>query len=388
MSLKSETTQYSKKISSFDDMNLKDKLLRGIYGYGFEKPSEIQQIGIMPVVNGKDCIIQARSGTGKTGTFSIAMLEIVNQTKPELQAIVISPTRELAKQTHRVLESIGDHLQTKVALCVGGNNVKDDEDIVRSAQILVATPGRLLDISRRKLINLKGIRLLVIDEADEMLKIGFKNQIYDIYQILPQNTQTALYSATMPNDVLELTNKFMNDPTKILLSQDEVSLDGLSQYYILVNNDDTKLLTILDLFETFTKVSQAMIFCSSKRRVDWLKNKLEENKFTVSAIHSDMSQTERDEIMKQFRCGNSRILISTDLLARGIDIQQTSLVMNYDMPKYHENYMHRIGRTARYGRKGVAINLVNNNEYRMLKDIEKFYSVHIEELPHDVNSIF
>jgi translation initiation factor 4A len=156
----------------------------------------------------------------------------------------------------------------------------------------------------------------------------------------------------------------------------------------LVNNDDTKLLTILDLFETFTKVSQAMIFCSSKRRVDWLKNKLEENKFTVSAIHSDMSQTERDEIMKQFRCGNSRILISTDLLARGIDIQQTSLVMNYDMPKYHENYMHRIGRTARYGRKGVAINLVNNNEYRMLKDIEKFYSVHIEELPHDVNSIF
>jgi translation initiation factor 4A len=377
-----------KKTVTFDDMKLKDMLLRGIYSYGFEKPSDIQQIGVMPVVSGQDSIIQAKSGTGKTGTFSIAMLQVVDETKKDLQAIVLSPTRELAKQTYKVLLCLGDYLGTRIVLCTGGGNVKDDETSVREAHILVATPGRLLDIIRRKLITTKMVKLLVIDEADEMLNIGFKSQIYDIYQTLPETIQTALYSATMPQEVLELTKKFMNDPIKILLSQDEVSLDGLTQYYISLNNDDEKLLTILDLFEAFTKISQAMIFCSSKRRVDWLKKKLEENKFTVSAIHSDMSQQERDEIMKQFRSGNSRILVSTDLLARGIDVQQTSLVMNYDMPKYHENYMHRIGRTARYGKKGVAINLVTNQEYKLVKEIEKIYGVTVEPLPGDVNSIF
>jgi translation initiation factor 4A len=376
------------KIDSFENMGLKDNLLRGIYSYGFEVPSYIQQVGIAPVLKGNDCIIQAQSGTGKTGTFCIAMLQAVDSSKEELQAIAIAPTRELAKQTYKVLLCIGDYLNLNIALCTGGGNVKDDETFVKKAQILIATPGRLLDIARRKLVKLSTVRLFVIDEADEMLTIGFKSQIYDIYQQFSETIQTALYSATMPQEVLELTKKFMKNPVKILLNKDEVSLEGLSQYYILLNNDDDKIKTILDLFETFTKISQAMIFCSSKRRVDWLKKKLEDNKFTVSAIHSDMGQQERDDIMKQFRTGSTRILISTDLLARGIDVQQTSLVMNYDLPKYHENYMHRIGRTARYGKKGVAINLVNNNEYRFLKDIESYYHVTIEALPEDVNSIF
>jgi translation initiation factor 4A len=376
------------KIDNFENMGLKENLLRGIYAYGFEEPSYIQQVGIVPVIKGNDCIIQAQSGTGKTGTFCIAMLQLIDETKEELQCIAVSPTRELAKQTYKVLLCLGDYLNLNIVLCTGGGNIKDDEVSVRRAQILVATPGRLLDIARRKLIKLSTIKLFVIDEADEMLTIGFKAQIYDIYQQLSENIQTALYSATMPIDVLELTKKFMKNPIKILLNRNEVSLEGLSQYYILLNNDDDKIKTILDLFETFTKISQAMIFCSSKRRVDWLKKKLEENKFTVSAIHSDMGQQERDDIMKQFRDGNSRMLISTDLLARGIDVHQTSLVMNYDLPKHHENYMHRIGRTARYGKKGVAINLVNNNEYRFLKDIENFYHIYIEPLPEDVNSIF
>jgi translation initiation factor 4A len=378
----------NQKIESFDDMKLKDKLLRGIYSYGFETPSKIQQIGIIPVISGKDSIIQAQSGTGKTGTFSIAMLQIVDETNPELQAIVLCPTRELAKQTYKVVMCLSDYLKLNIGLCTGGSSIKDDEMHVKKAQILIATPGRLLDIAKKRIIKLSTIKLLVIDEADEMLTIGFKSQVYEIYQQIPKTTQTALYSATMPNEVLELTEKFMKNPNKILLNQEEVSLDGLSQYYILLSNDDDKLLTILDLFETFTKISQAMIFCSSKRRVDWLKNKLEANKFTVSAIHSDMDQKERDEIMKQFRSGNTRILIATDLLARGIDVQQISLVLNYDMPKYHENYTHRVGRTARYGKKGVAINLVNNIEYNMIKEIERYYEICIEELPSNVNSIF
>jgi translation initiation factor 4A len=376
------------KTETFDAMKLKDNLLRGIYSYGFEAPSKIQQIGIVPVTTGRDSIIQAQSGTGKTGTFSIAMLQLVDETKQELQAIVLCPTRELAKQTYKVVLCLGDYLKLNVALCTGGSSVKNDEELVKKAQILIATPGRLLDIGKKRLIKLSTVKLLVIDEADEMLTIGFKSQVYDIYQQLPKTIQTALYSATMPNEVLELTEKFMKDPIKILLNQEEVSLEGLAQYYILLNNDDEKLLTILDLFETFTKISQAMIFCSSKRRVDWLKGKLEANKFTVSAIHSDMSQQERDDIMKQFRNGNTRILISTDLLARGIDVQQTSLVINYDMPKYHENYTHRVGRTARYGKKGVAINLVNNLEYKMIKEIERYYEITIDELPSDVNAIF
>jgi translation initiation factor 4A len=376
------------KIDNFEDMGLKDELLHGIYAYGFETPSQIQQIGIVPVIKGKDCIIQAQSGTGKTGTFCISALQIIDEKKSELQVIIISPTRELAKQSYRVLSSLSFNLNINIGLCTGGNVVKDDNMPIKKSHIIVATPGRLLDMARRKLINLSTVNLFIIDEADEMLTIGFKSQIYDIYQQLQYNTQTALYSATMPNEVLDLTKKFMKDPIKILLNKDEVSLEGISQYYIILNNDDDKIRTIIDLFETFTKLSQSMIFCSSKRRVDWLKKKLEDNKFTVSAIHSDMSQNERDDIMKYFRSGNTRILISTDLLSRGIDIQQTSLVLNYDLPKFHENYMHRIGRTGRYGRKGVAINLVNNNEYKFLKEIERYYQVVIEHLPEDVNSIF
>ena len=214
-------------------------------------------------------------------------------------------------------------------------------------------------------------------------KRGFTEQIYDIFQLLPQSTQVVLLSATMPQDVLEVTTKFMRDPVRILVKKDELTLEGIKQFYIAVEKEDWKLDTLSDLYETVT-ITQAVIFCNTRRKVDWLTEKLTSRDFTVSAMHGDMDQAQRDIIMKEFRSGSSRVLIATDLLARGIDVQQVSLVINYDLPANRENYIHRIGRGGRFGRKGVAINFVTADDVRMMREIEQFYSTQIEEMPMNV----
>ncbi|KAG7118324.1 ATP-dependent RNA helicase eIF4A like protein [Verticillium longisporum] len=212
---------------------------------------------------------------------------------------------------------------------------------------------------------------------------GFTEQIYDIFQLLPQSTQVVLLSATMPQDVLEVTTKFMRDPIRILVKKDELTLEGIKQFYIAVEKEEWKLDTLSDLYETVT-ITQAVIFCNTRRKVDWLTDKLTARDFTVSAMHGDMDQGQRDLIMKEFRSGSSRVLIATDLLARGIDVQQVSLVINYDLPANRENYIHRIGRGGRFGRKGVAINFVTAEDVRMMREIEQFYSTQIEEMPMNV----
>ena len=212
---------------------------------------------------------------------------------------------------------------------------------------------------------------------------GFTEQIYDIFQFLPQSTQVVLLSATMPQDVLEVTQKFMRDPVRILVKKDELTLEGIKQFYIAVEKEEWKLDTLSDLYETVT-ITQAVIFCNTRRKVDWLTDKLTARDFTVSAMHGDMEQAQRDVIMKEFRSGSSRVLIATDLLARGIDVQQVSLVINYDLPANRENYIHRIGRGGRFGRKGVAINFVTADDVRMMREIEQFYSTQIEEMPMNV----
>jgi translation initiation factor 4A len=212
---------------------------------------------------------------------------------------------------------------------------------------------------------------------------GFTEQIYDIFQLLPQSTQVVLLSATMPQDVLEVTTKFMRDPVRILVKKAELTLEGIKQFYIAVEKEDWKLDTLSDLYETVT-ITQAVIFCNTRRKVDWLTDKLTSRDFTVSAMHGDMDQAQRDVIMKEFRSGSSRVLIATDLLARGIDVQQVSLVINYDLPANRENYIHRIGRGGRFGRKGVAINFVTQDDVRMMREIEQFYSTQIEEMPMNV----
>jgi len=377
-------TNWDQVIDNFDDMNLREKLLRGIYAYGFEKPSAIQQRAIMPSIKGYDVIAQAQSGTGKTATFSIAILQQIDISLRETQALVLAPTRELAQQIQKVLMSLGDYMDANCHACIGGTNVR--EDIVRlssGAHVIVGTPGRVFDMINRRALNTKYIKQFVLDEADEMLSRGFKDQIYDVFKTLMDDIQVILLSATMPDEVLDVTKRFMRDPIRILVRKEELTLEGIRQFYVDVEREDWKLDTLCDLYETLT-ITQAVIFCNTRRKVDWLTEKMHSRDFTVSAMHGDMDQKERDVIMREFRSGSSRVLITTDLLARGIDVQQVSLVINYDLPTNRENYIHRIGRGGRFGRKGVAINFLTSEDSRTLKDIEAFYNTQIEEMPMNV----
>ncbi|KAF7490080.1 Eukaryotic initiation factor 4A [Sarcoptes scabiei] len=366
--------------SSFDEMNLKDGLLRGIYGVGFEKPSTIQQKAILPCCTGKDVIAQAQSGTGKTATFVISILQRIDHEKNYCQALILAPTRELAQQIQKVVLSLGDYLKVRCHACIGGTNVMQDiKQLDQGNQILVGTPGRVFDMIQRGKIDASSIRIFVLDEADEMLSRGFKDQIYDIFRFLNEEVQVILLSATMPEDVFEVTKKFMRDPIKILVKKEELTLEGIDQFYVCVPIDENKLIALNDLYSIMT-VSQAVIFCNTRKRVHWLAQELKAQDHTVSWMHGDMAQNERDVIMNEFRTGSSRILITTDLLARGIDVQQVSLVINYDLPINLENYIHRIGRSGRFGRKGLAINLITDDEIKYLKDIESFYNTTISEM--------
>jgi len=377
-------SNWDEAVASFDDMELHEDLLRGIYAYGFEKPSAIQQRGIIPILKGYDSIAQAQSGTGKTATFAISILQSINMKDDFCQALVLAPTRELASQIQKVIVALGDYLQAKVHACVGGTDVKEDiRRLQDGVHVVVGTPGRVHDMINRGVLRLEGIKLFVLDEADEMLSRGFKDQIYDVFKFLPEKVQVCLFSATMPSEVLEVTAKFMRDPIRILVKRDELTLEGIKQFFIAVEREEWKLDTLCDLYETLT-ITQAIIYCNTRRKVDWLTEKMSERDFTVSAMHGDMDQRERDLIMREFRSGSSRVLITTDLLARGIDVQQVSLVINYDLPTNRENYIHRIGRSGRFGRKGVAINFITAGDVRYLRDIEQFYHTQIEEMPMDV----
>lgn len=365
-------------------MNLKEELLRGVFAYGFEKPSAIQQRAILPVIKGHDVIAQAQSGTGKTATFSISILQSIDMSIRKCQALVLSPTRELAQQIQKVVLALGDYMDCKCHACIGGTNVRDDMKILEAGvHVVVGTPGRVWDMINRRALNADNIKMFVLDEADEMLSRGFKEQIYEVFQLLPPQTQVVLLSATMPPDVLEVTKNFMRDPIRILVKRDELTLEGIKQFYVSVEKEEWKLDTLCDLYETVT-ITQAIIFCNTRRKVDWLTEKMQSREFTVSAMHGEMTQAEREVIMREFRSGSSRVLITTDLLARGIDVQQISLVINYDLPANRENYIHRIGRGGRFGRKGVAINFVTNEDVRMLRDIEQFYNTQIEEMPMNI----
>jgi translation initiation factor 4A len=369
---------------SFDDMKLKPELLRGVYAYGFERPSAIQERAIMPICTGRDVIAQAQSGTGKTATFTISILQRIDMALREPQALILAPTRELAQQIQKVVIALGDYMNVDCHACVGGTSIKEDiAKLQAGPHIIVGTPGRVFDMINRRFLKTDNIKIFALDEADEMLSKGFAENMYDIFQLLPAETQVVLLSATMPNDVLEVTKKFMRDPVRILVKKEELTLEGIRQFFIAVEKEEWKLDTLCDLYETVT-ITQAVIFCSTRRKVDWLTEKLHAREFTVSAMHGDMEQSAREVIMKEFRSGSSRVLIATDLLARGIDVQQVSLVINYDLPTSKENYVHRIGRGGRFGRKGVAINFVTTEDVPMLREIERFYNTQVEEMPLNV----
>jgi len=373
---------------TFDDMDLKENILRGIYSHGFETPSSIQQKGILPVARGLDVIGQAQSGTGKTATFAIGVLERIDESNKNLQALIVSPTHELASQTYKVFKSISNYSEINTSLVIGGISIKDNiEDLLTKPQVVIGTPGRMLDlIFNRNILNFNTIKILVVDEADEMLSHGFQDQIKNLILKLNKECQICLFSATMPSEMLELTNNFINNPHKILVNTEELTLEGIKQFYVYVDKEAIKYSVLNDLYNTIT-VTQSIIYCNTKKKVEKLKEDIDKDGYNASCIHSEMKGCERKEIMDEFIRGSSRVLISTDLLSRGIDIQQVSLVINYDLPKNIESYIHRIGRSGRFGRKGVAINLITRFDIQQLHEIEKFYSTQISELPENIKDI-
>jgi len=375
-----------KHYETFDEMNLKDELSRGIYTYGFEQPSKIQQLAIVPMSKRNDILALSQSGTGKTGAFTIGSLSVVDSTIKAPQVLVICPTRELSQQTERVAQAIGSYMGLKVLSATGGNQLRNDiQSLKAGAQFIVGTPGRIFDLICRGELTVDQMKYVILDEADQMLEDLFAEQIKVILNSqFPTTTSLALFSATMPKNVLEIAETYLNNPVRILIPQDEVTLDGIKQYYVQLDREDWKLPVLLDLYQQIT-VNQALIYVNKRQKAEWLAKQLSSHGFTLEFIHGEMDVAERKKRMDDFRSGMTRVIISTDLLARGIDVQQVSLVINYEMPIQRENYVHRIGRSGRYGKKGNAINLVYGDEMNMVKEIESHYSTIIHELPDDLS---
>jgi translation initiation factor 4A len=386
-----KTTPKSYSINEWDDSDLiRSNILRGVYAYGFEKPSPIQKRGIVPMLtvhdDGKrrDIIAQAQSGTGKTGCFSVGVLNIVDPSVKETQALILAPTHELASQIKNVVSDIGRFDKIVVQLLVGGTSVDGDREKLDNdtPHIVVGTPGRVHDMIRRKYLKTEKMSVVVLDEADEMLSQGFKEQIYKIFQYMPNEIQIGLFSATMPQECEELSDKFMSKPIKILVKAEQLTLQGIAQYYIRVNDDEQKYLVLKDIF-TGMSISQAIIYCNSTRRVDDLHEAMIADEYPVSKIHGKLDEAERKETNKAFRSGASRVLITSDLYARGIDVQQVSIVINFDVPKSEHTYLHRIGRSGRWGRKGIAVNFITKHDGGRLRQFEQYYNTQIEEMPAD-----
>ena len=369
---------------SFEDLFLKENLLRGIYSYGFEVPSAIQSKAIPVIKSTKDVIAQAQSGTGKTGAFVIGSLERVNVEEKATQIIIISPTRELSKQTTEVVSELSKYMDISYMEVVGGTDIfQCRSELDKLPQIVIGTPGRILDMINKRSLFTEKLVSIIFDEADEILSYGFKDTIYNIVKCIPEKCQICLFSATMPEEVIELTNSFMQSPESILVKKEALTLEGITQFYINIKVSDWKYEILKDLYDTIS-ISQCIIYFNSKNKLNEVYKNLIKEDFPVSMIHGELTTDERKKTMTEFKGGQTRILLSTDLLSRGIDIQQLSLVINFDLPRTKETYIHRIGRSGRYGRKGVAINFVTERDLENLDNLKKFYNTKIEEMPQNI----
>jgi superfamily II DNA/RNA helicase len=385
-----ESTDSFSEIRSWDELEISSDLLRGIYGYGFERPSPIQCKAIVPIMKGKDVIAQAQSGTGKTAAFSVGALSLVDLSKTETQILIMSPTRELTKQISLVVSSIGSMMHgLSVYTLVGGSSIDEDANKLRNTppHVIVGCPGRVYDMIRRGNIKAKNIKLVVLDEADEMLSSGFKEQVYNIFQTFSNDIQVALFSATLPEYINNITSKFMRDPINIFVKTEALTLEGISQYFVAVDDDKQKYLAMKDLY-SYISLSQCIIYCNSIKRVIDLHDAMNEDGFPVCCIHSNMDKSTRDIAFADFRNGKYRVMISSNVTARGIDIQQISVVINFDIPKCVHTYLHRIGRSGRWGRKGVGINFITRRDVSKLKEIEQHYDTQITELPGNFEQLF
>lgn len=365
------------------EFGINPDILRGIYSYGFEAPSNIQKKAIIPILKGRDVIAQAQSGTGKTAAFSIGGLSRIKLKDQFCQLLILSPTHELTRQISSVIKGLSSAMTDLVVkTIVGGSSINDDVSEMRATppHIIVGCPGRVNDMIRRRHINASKIKLVVLDEADEMFSTGFKDQIYNIFQNLDRDVQIALFSATLPNNIFQITDKLMKNPVQICVKAESLTLEGIRQYYVALEDDRQKYDTLKDLYSVLS-MSQCIIYCNSVKRVIDLYEAMKLDNFPVCCIHSSMDKAEREKTFSEFRSGSSRVLISSNVTARGIDIQQVSVVINFDLSKDVYLYLHRIGRSGRWGRKGTGVTFITRRDIPKMKEIETYYETQINELP-------
>ena len=375
------------KFNSWDELEINPLLLRGIYSYGFEVPSIIQQQAIKPLIMGRDIVVQAQSGTGKTATFTIGSLANVDVCDNNTQVLVLSPTKELTIQTAKVFTGLGSMMEgLRVQTLYGGSVIEEGSTFSnkKTPHVICGCPGRVFDMMRRNKISSKKIKLVILDEADEMLSAGFKEQVYNIFQYFSNTIQVALVSATLPESINAIVDKIMRNPIRISVKREMLTLEGISQYYIAVDDDRQKYATLKDLYSLIS-ISSSIIYCNSVKRVQDLYEAMKDDDFSVCRIHSGMDKEERSTSFEDFRTGRTRVLISSNVTARGIDIQQVSVVVNFDIPKCVNTYLHRIGRSGRWGRKGVGINMITRRDVAKLKEIEQHYSTQIAEMPGNLD---
>jgi len=385
----SEDIEKIKTVESWDELDLDHSLLRGVYAYGFEKPSEIQKSAILPIIEKRDVIAQAPSGTGKTGAFTIGTLQRLDIKSRTTQALIMAPTHELVRQISKFVSRVSGLMDgVVVKTLVGGTSVNEDASDLRSnvPHIIIGSVGRVCDMIRRKHIRTRDIKLFVLDEADEMLSGGFLENIYHVFQSMSSDLQVAVFSATMPREILELTNRFMRNPLRITMEAEKLNLDGIQQYYIALADDHAKFETLKDLF-TQLSLNQTIVYANSVNRVVDLYDAMRKEEHSVCCIHSSMTSDERKKALDEFTSGAYRVLISSNVTARGIDVQQVSVVINFDVPHCVHNYLHRIGRSGRWGRKGLAINFVTKEDINSIKAIETHYKSNIEELPSEYGKL-
>ena len=347
----------------------------------------MQTQAIGPIRAATDVVIQAKSGMGKTGAFVIGLLDRIDTSgAPRApQALVLSPVRELAVQTNRVVEALGLHLGIKAASCVGGTPVSENRAaIAAGAHVVSGTPGRVLQLIERGWLSLDSIRVVCLDEADELLSDDFMPQMRAILTAgLPESVQVVMFSATMSDGAEDVAANFMVEPVTVRLADDDTHLAGIEQYYVECRNNEDKLSAIIDLYERLS-ATQSILFCSSRAAVDSLSAALRERDFGVSSVHADMEQWQRDEVVEAFRAGSTRVLVTTDVLARGFDVQTVSMVVNVELPREFSTYTHRIGRSGRHGRRGVAVSLVTARDRAWMAGLEGRYGVGVKPLPAEL----
>jgi len=367
------------QIENFEDLPLTPEIMKGIEELGFSNLFPIQAQAIIPLLEGKDVIGQAQTGTGKTAAFGIPMVERVNPNIKRVQGLVLAPTRELAIQVAQHISRFSRYSSLKVLPVYGGEPInKQIRALERGVHIVVGTPGRLIDHLRRGTLNLSSTKVVVLDEADRMLDMGFIDDINYILSRVPEDRQLSLFSATIDQSVMNVCHRYMRNPEKILVSKDEIALTQLNQYYMLVNPRN-KLEYLLDILKR-NNMGKAIIFCNTRRGTDWLAHKLNRYGYDAKSLHGGFTQAQRDRVSNSFRNGKLKLLIATDVAARGLDIQGITHIINYDIPLDALVYFHRIGRTARMGNDGTAITLVGYGEMAELSKIKTLTKTNIEEL--------